>query len=198
MDSTRTSGLRPLRRLVSRIVTMGQANIDTDQIIPARFLTTTTMEGLGDALFRDWRFDADGNEQPDCVLNQPIAKVAQVLVAGENFGCGSSREHAPQALADFGFRVVISPRIADIFRQNAPRCGLLPVVLGKEQCRWLLEHPDTEVVVDLEACFVEIEGHRARFEIEPFARHCLINGVDPLGFLLEHDDAITAYEEQAA
>ncbi|MEM9303785.1 MAG: 3-isopropylmalate dehydratase small subunit [Pseudomonadota bacterium] len=190
--------MKPLLRLTSSIVTVPQANIDTDQIVPARFLTTTSMEGLGHTAFHDWRFDEDGNERDGCVFNEPIAKTSEILVAGENFGCGSSREHAPQALADFGFRVVVSSRIADIFRQNAPRCGLLPVVLDETEASWLLQHPETVVTVDLREGFVEFEGHRARFEIEPFARHCLMNGVDPLGFLLEQEAHIKAYEERAA
>jgi 3-isopropylmalate/(R)-2-methylmalate dehydratase small subunit len=171
-------------------------NIDTDQIIPARFLTTTQRSGLGRHLFADWRLDAHKLAREDFPLNRPEAAGARILVAGRNFGCGSSREHAPWALLDYGFRAVISTKIADIFRNNALRNGLLPVVLAAEPHAWLIAHPGAEIVIDLEACEVRLpDGRDAKFEVEPFARHCMLHGVDPLGWLLGLDEAIRRYEE---
>ncbi len=193
--------MRPLIRLTSKTLVLDQENIDTDQIIPARFLTTTSSDGLGDACFADWRFAADGSAT-DHQLNAPEAKTRQILVAGRNFGCGSSREHAPWALLDFGFRVVISNEIADIFRNNAQNNGLLPVIIDEADQRWLLANPDAEVTVDLEQNYIEFAGgHRASFEVPAFARHCLLNGIDPLGYLLEQQSHITRFEakqDQAA
>ncbi len=191
--------MKALERLTSRTFVLEQANIDTDQIIPARFLTTTASTGMGRYAFYDWRFDKDGAERPDCALNDPDARRCEILVGGANFGCGSSREHAPWALLDFGFRVVISSRIADIFRANALNCGLLPIVLDEPDHRWLLEHPGSEVTVDVEQTQIEFgSGRQVAFELDPFARHCLLTGVDPLGYLLQQEPAIAAYEASHA
>jgi 3-isopropylmalate/(R)-2-methylmalate dehydratase small subunit len=186
----------PFTTLTSPTVVLPQANIDTDQIIPARFLKTTTREGLREGLFADWRVDAAGNKRPDFPLNGPLAQHAQVLVAGENFGCGSSREHAPWALIDAGFRAVVSSSIADIFRGNALKNGLLPVAVDPATHRFLLEHPGTVVTLDVSARTLAFDEGRktASFPLDPFARHCLLNGVDELGFLLGQEDAIAAFE----
>ena len=188
--------LEPFAILTSTTVALPQANIDTDQIIPARHLTSISREGFGKFLFADWRFDAQGNPRPEFPLNRPAAAGARVLVAGENFGCGSSREHAPWALADFGFRAVVSVSIADIFRANAVKNGLLPVIVEAEAHRFLLEHPGGEVTIDLRAQTVRFDGGRKQvhFPIDPFSRHCLLEGVDELGFLLSHERAIAAFE----
>ena len=179
----------PIKSVTSKTVVLPVDNVDTDQIIPARFLTTTTKEGLGANLFADWRRD------PDFVLNREEAKGAQVLVAGENFGCGSSREHAPWALLGFGFRAVVSHSIADIFKGNAVKNGLVPVEVGEEIHRALLEHPGWVVTVDLERRLLVLpDGREAAFPIDGFARHCLLQGIDPLDFLREQEDKIRAYE----
>ena len=189
--------MKALKHLTSRTFVLEQANIDTDQIIPARFLTTTQSTGLGRYAFYDWRFDKAGLERPDCALNAPETRQREILVGGANFGCGSSREHAPWALLDFGFRVVISSRIADIFHSNACNCGLLPIVLAEAEHRWLLEHPGSEVTVNVQDTWVEIvPGRRVNFELDPFARHCLINGLDTLGYLLQQIPAIEAFEKK--
>lgn len=183
--------------ITSRTLVMASANIDTDQIIPARFLTTTTRDGLGKALFADWRYDAEGQPRPDFLLNTPEAVGRSVLVAGRNFGCGSSREHAPWALVDFGFRAVISTEIADIFRSNALKNGLVPVIVDEQAHAWLLEHPGAEVTVDVERCVLSLPGQReVSFPLENFARYCLLNGVDELGFLLSRLPAIEEYEQR--
>jgi len=187
--------MEPIKQFRSRTVVMPSTNIDTDQIIPARFLTTTTREGLGKALFADWRYDAAGNPMPDFVLNRPEAEGCQVLVAGRNIGCGSSREHAPWALTDYGFRAVVSTEIADIFRNNSLKNGLLPVIVDEPTHAWLIANPGAEVAIDLESCTLALpDGRRIRFPLEPFARYCLINGVDELGFLLSRMGDIERYE----
>ena len=180
--------------LTSKTAVLPQANIDTDQIIPARFLKSTSREGFGQNLFADWRLDAEGKPRPDFPLNRPEAQGARVLVAGENFGCGSSREHAPWALTGFGFRAVVSSSIADIFRSNAVKNGLLPVVVDAQTHAFLLAHPGTEVTIDLEAQTLRSNQGEARFPIDPFSRHCLLHGVDELGFLLAHEPQIAAFE----
>ena len=191
--------MQPLTRIRSRTVVIPSSNIDTDQIIPARFLTTTTKDGLGKQLFADWRYTSDGSPDPAFVLNRPDARGAEVLVAGRNFGCGSSREHAPWALLDFGIRAVISTEIADIFRGNSLKNGLVPVVVDAATSTWLLENPGAEVDIDLNtACLSLPTGVKVPFPIEPFARHCLINGVDELGFLLSKLDAIRRFEAARA
>jgi 3-isopropylmalate/(R)-2-methylmalate dehydratase small subunit len=176
-------------------------NIDTDQIIPARFLKATDKQGMGDALFADWRYNADGTPNPDFALNRPEAQGTQILIAGHNFGCGSSREHAPWALQGYGFRAVISTYFADIFRNNALKIGLLPVVVDEETYHQLLsmvnEDPSTPVTVDLETQQVRLpDGQAIPFPIDGFAKYCLINGVDQLGFLHSQNEALAAYEAQ--
>ena len=191
----KTTGLNPIVSIRSRTVVMPSTNIDTDQLVPARFLTTTTKEGLGKALFADWRYDADGNPKPDFILNRPEAAGCRVLVAGRNVGCGSSREHAPWALVDYGFQAVISTEIADIFRNNSLKNGLLPVVVDEATHAWLLANPGTEVEINLASSMLHVPGRApVSFPIDPFARYCLMHGVDELGFLLSKDAAIKAYE----
>ena len=188
----------PINVIRSRTVVMPSSNIDTDQIIPARFLTTTTREGLGAALFADWRYGADGQPNPAFVLNRPEARGCEILVAGRNIGCGSSREHAPWALLDFGFRAVISTEIADIFRNNSLKNGLLPVVVDEATHAWLIANPGAEIEVDLASTTLRLpDGRTATFPVESFARYCLMNGVDELGYLLKQADAIAAYERRA-
>ena len=187
--------MTPLTTLTSRTITLPDENIDTDQIIPARFLTMTTREGLGDFAFYDWRFDGDGN-LTDHPLNTDEMKSRKVIVAGHNFGCGSSREHAPWALSDYGIRVVISSEIADIFRSNALKNGVLPIVIDPKAHAWLLDHPGEEVTVDLERRELRIGGNGGTwsFEVDDFSRHCLMEGVDEMGFLEGQSEAIAAYE----
>ena len=187
--------MEPVTRINGRTVVLALDDVDTDQIIPARFLTTTVRQGLGQHLFADWRYDADGNENTDFVLNQPDAAGAAVLVAGRNFGCGSSREHAPWALLDNGFAAVISTEIADIFLNNSLKNGLIPVIVDEDTHRWLLDHPGVEVSVDVDALELVIPEHDPiPFDIDRFARHCLLNGIDQLGYLLQHSEAIDAHE----
>jgi len=180
-----------------RTVVLPIANVDTDQIIPARFLKVTTKEGLGDGLFSDWRYDKDGKPRPDFVLNTEAAKGAAILVAGDNFGCGSSREHAPWALLGYGIRAVVSTGFADIFRNNSLKNGLLPIVVDEETHRILTDQPGMKVRIDLEACTLTLgDGKTVQFPIDAFARFCLLNGKDELTFLLEQEDAIAAYERR--
>jgi len=187
----------PIKRIHARTVVLPMTNIDTDQIIPARFLTTTTREGLGKRLFADWRYAPDGAPRPDFALNRPDAAGCEILVAGRNFGCGSSREHAPWALLDYGFRAVISTEIADIFCSNSLKNGLLPVVVDEPTSAWLLAHPGIEVTLDLEHSSLSLpDGRCVPFPIEAFARYCLLHGVDELGFLLEQQERIAAFERE--
>jgi 3-isopropylmalate/(R)-2-methylmalate dehydratase small subunit len=189
----------PIKQIRSRTVVLPIEDIDTDQIIPARFLTTTTKVGLGKNLFTDWRYRPDGSLSEDFVLNMPAAAGAAVLVAGRNFGCGSSREHAPWALLDFGIRAVISTEIADIFRNNSLKNGLLPVIVGVDDHRWLVEHPGIEVTIDLETQKIALPGGRSiAFPIDGFSRYCLLHGLDQLGFLVENEPAIRAFEQRTA
>lgn len=179
----------------SRTVVIPQSDIDTDQIIPARFLTTTTRQGLGKALFADWRYDSTGKPKPEFLLNRPEAAGCGILVAGNNFGCGSSREHAPWALLDFGIRAVISTEIADIFRGNSLKNGLVPVIVDKATHGWLVENPGVEVTIDVATCELRLpDGRSVTFPIDGFSRYCLLNGVDQLGYLLNQADAITRFE----
>jgi len=188
--------MQPIRIIESKTVVLPFTNIDTDQIIPARFLTTTTKEGLGKQAFTDWRYDAAGAPKPDFVLNKPEARGCEILVAGRNFGCGSSREHAPWALLDYGFKAVISTEIADIFRNNSLKNGLLPIVVDETTHRWLMENPGAQVRVDLKQASLQLPtGVSVTFPIEAFARYCLLNGTDELGFLLQRSDAIARYEQ---
>ena len=187
--------MEPLKHVRSRTIVMPSSNVDTDQIIPARFLTTTTKEGLGKQLFADWRYRADGAPNPDFVLNSAAARGCSVLVAGRNFGCGSSREHAPWALLDYGIRAVISTEIADIFRSNSLKNGLLPITVDEATAAWLMQHPGTEVDIDLESTRLTLPtGTTVAFPIEAFARHCLLNGIDELGYLRGKQADIERYE----
>jgi 3-isopropylmalate/(R)-2-methylmalate dehydratase small subunit len=185
----------PVTKISSRTVVLPLDDVDTDQIIPARFLTTTVREGLGEHLFTDWRYDANGNADPNFILNKEEAAGAQVLVAGRNFGCGSSREHAPWALLDYGFNVVISTEIADIFFNNSLKNGFIPVIVDETIHQWLLDHPGVEVSVDIDTLQLLIPDHApVQFKIDRFARYCLLNGIDQLGYLRQHSDEIDAFE----
>jgi len=191
--------MEPFTALTSSCVVLPAENVDTDQIIPARFLKTVERRGLGAHLFADWRMDEQGDPRPEFPLNSPAARDASILVAGHNFGCGSSREHAPWALLDFGFRAVISTGFADIFRNNALKTGLVPVAVPAPAHAALLallaEEPRARVTIDLESQTATLpDGSKHRFPVDPFARHCLLNGVDELGFLLDENPAIVAYE----
>lgn len=186
----------PLTQIRSRTAVLAHENIDTDRIIPARFLTTTERAGLGRYAFNDWRYRSDGTPNPDFALNKPAAQGCEILVAGRNFGCGSSREHAPWALLDYGIRALLSSEIADIFRGNALKNGLLAVVLNEAEHRYLLTHPGIELAIDIAAGTIELpDGGRFRFDLDEFSRHCLLNGVDQLGFLLRHSEQIDSYEK---
>ncbi|HXL40572.1 MAG TPA: 3-isopropylmalate dehydratase small subunit [Myxococcales bacterium] len=186
--------MQPFHRLESRTAVIPGPDIDTDQIIPARYLKGTTRTGLGRYLFAGWRYDDSGHPRPDFPLSQPEARGARVLVAGPNFGCGSSREHAPWALLDYGFRAVISSSIADIFRANALKNGLLPVIVDRATHQVLLESPGMRVSIDLEERTLAFGDARVSFDIDPFSRRCLLQGVDELGFLLAQEPAIAAWE----
>jgi len=185
----------------SRLVPVPMNNVDTDQIIPARFLKTISKQGLDKQLFNDWRYDAQGHPKPDFILNQPRVRGAQILLAGDNFGCGSSREHAPWALSQFGFRAVISTSFADIFKQNSLKNALLPIVVPADIHAALFamveQDPDTEVTVDLSTQTVALpDGRKVEFPIDEFSRHCLLEGVDELGYILKNEAAIASYETQ--
>jgi 3-isopropylmalate/(R)-2-methylmalate dehydratase small subunit len=182
-------------QIKSKTVVIASTNIDTDQIIPARFLTSTSKAGFGKHLFADWRYDAAGNPKADFVLNTPAAQGARILVAGRNIGCGSSREHAPWALQDYGFEAVISTEFADIFRTNCLKNGLLPVLVDEQTNAWLLANPGVEIAIDVASTTLTLpDGTAVKFPLEGFAKYCLLNGVDELGFLLSKGDAISAYE----
>jgi len=185
--------------LTSRIIPLPVNDIDTDQIIPARYLKATDKKGMGDALFADWRYTADGSPKTEFVLNKPEYQGAQVLLAGDNFGCGSSREHAPWALAGFGFRAVISTSFADIFRNNALKNGLLPVIVDAQTHQDILELTEessqAEITVDLESQTVSLPGgKKVNFPIDGFSKSCLLKGTDELGYLLDFETQIKAYE----
>ena len=186
---------RGVQVIRSRTVVLPAADVDTDQIVPARFLTTTTREGLGRALFADWRYDAAGRPRADFALNRPEAEGCEILVAGPNFGCGSSREHAPWALLDAGIRAVVSTSIADIFFTNALKNGLVPVRADAVTHAWLIAHPGAAVEVDVVRGVVRLpDGREAAFALDPFARHCLVQGVDELGYLLSRLPDIKVWE----
>ncbi len=190
-------------KFASRVVPLPNENIDTDQIAPARFLKTTGKAGLGRILLYDWRYDAEGNPRPDFILNRPGIKGAAILLAGNNFGCGSSREHAPWALSDFGFRAIISTSFADIFRNNCLKNGILPVVVEKavheKLFRLAAERPEATVAVDLAAqTLVLQDGEVANFPVDPFAKKCILEGIDELGYLLSLGDRITEFETRAS
>jgi 3-isopropylmalate/(R)-2-methylmalate dehydratase small subunit len=188
--------MKAIRHIQSRIVVLPTKDIDTDQIIPARFLTTTSREGLGKNLFHDLRYNKDGSDKPDFALNAVTAKGCEILVAGKNVGCGSSREHAPWALLDYGFRAVISTEIADIFRNNSLKNGLVPVVVDEDIHQFLLSNSGIEIEIDIVASTLTLpDGRVIEFPIDVFARHCLIEGIDQLGYLRKHADTIQTFEE---
>ena len=191
--------MQEFKTLSATAVPLRAENVDTDQVIPARYLTAVTKEGMGNGLFSSWRYNADGSNNPDFVLNHPEHQGAEVLIAGRNFGSGSSREHAVWALTDYGFRCVISPGFADIFFNNSLKNGLLPVTLPEETVNMLLdlveEEPSTQVTVNLDAQTVTLgDGQQIGFDIDPFRKHCLQNGLDDLGYLLSKTTDIETYE----
>ena len=191
--------MKPFRTHRGRVAPLDRVNVDTDQIIPKQFLKRIERTGFGQFLFYDWRFSADGKKNAGFVLDEPRYAGASILVAGKNFGCGSSREHAVWALADFGFRAVISSSFADIFANNSTKNGFLTVLLTEEEAAEIMRRAkdlkDYELTVDLEKCEVrDDQGFRAKFRIDEFVRHCLLNGLDDIGLTLQHDDEISAYE----
>ena len=194
--------MEEFKTLNSGVAPLNRVNVDTDQIIPKQFLKRVERTGFGQFLFNDWRFDENGNEKPDFVLNQDGYKDASILVSGRNFGCGSSREHAPWALQDFGIRVIIAPSFADIFHNNCFQNGVLPVVLPEDVVQKIIEHSESDsdyrITVDLEAQRVWDENEEivADFNMEPFRRHCMLNGLDDIGLTLEDEDDITSYERE--
>jgi len=189
--------MQPISTLTSNTVVLNATDVDTDQIIPARFLTTTSREGLGDHLFHDWRFQTDGTPDSDFVLNRPDAEGCTILVAGRNFGCGSSREHAPWALLDYGLRAVISTEIADIFRSNSLKNGFLPIAIDEAPHEWLMENPGAEVRIDVQESSLTLpDGSTVNYPIDDFARYCLLEGIDQLGYLRKHLDDIQTFEEK--
>jgi 3-isopropylmalate/(R)-2-methylmalate dehydratase small subunit len=188
--------MTPLTKIESRTLVLPFDDIDTDQIIPARFLTTTSREGLGQHLFHDWRYDEQGAPRADFILNAEAARNCRLLVAGRNFGCGSSREHAPWALLDYGIAAVISSEIADIFRSNSLKNGLLPIVVDHATHRWLLQNPGTPATVDVASSTLSLSsGVTVTYPIDAFARYCLVEGLDQLGFLCRQEAAIRRFEE---
>lgn len=192
--------MEPITKFEGRIVALPINDIDTDQIIPARFLKVTDKNGLGEACFADWRYESDGSPKSEFVLNKAEYKGAQVLIGGNNFGCGSSREHAPWALMGAGFKAVVSTYFADIFRNNALKNGLLPVVVDEETHRQLIslaeEDPTTTVTIDLEGQVLVLpDGRKVTFPIDGFSKHCLLNGVDQLGYLMGLEDDVVQYEQ---
>lgn len=187
--------------ITSRVVVLPSNDIDTDQIIPARFLKVTNKAGLGDNLFSDWRYNADGSPKPDFVLNKPESQGCQILLAGDNFGCGSSREHAPWALTGFGFRAVISTSFADIFRSNSLKNGLLPIIVDtkihQDLFDMLAEIPTAELSIDLASQTLSLpDGRKVTFPIDGFAKTCLLNGVDELGYIAGFEKEIAAFESR--
>jgi 3-isopropylmalate/(R)-2-methylmalate dehydratase small subunit len=189
--------------LTSHAVLLSAENVDTDQIIPARFLKTLDKDGLGKQLFFDWRYLPDGSDNPDFVLNKPEAQGAQIILAGDNFGCGSSREHAPWALMGWGLRAVISTSFADIFKGNSLKNGLLPIEVNAATHAKLVAavqaNPRAELKVDLSKAELTLpDGESVKFPIDGFAQHCLLNGIDQLGYILSHDDKIKAFEAARA
>ena len=188
--------MKAIKRVQGRTVVLPTRDIDTDQIIAARFLTTTSSAGLGKSAFYDLRYNKDGSEKADFALNQPAADGCSILIGGNNFGCGSSREHAPWALLDYGFEAVISTEIAYIFKNNSLKNGLLAIVIDEESHEWLVSNPGAEITIDVETSSITLpDGHEVGFAMESFARHCLLEGIDQLGFLQNASTAIEAYEE---
>jgi 3-isopropylmalate/(R)-2-methylmalate dehydratase small subunit len=185
--------------ITSKIVPLAAENVDTDQIIPARYLKVTDKTGLGEALFADWRYNGDGSPKADFILNQAEMRGRAVLLAGDNFGCGSSREHAPWALVGGGFSAVISTSFADIFRNNSLKNGLLPIIVDKDTHTQLFslleEDPNTSVAIDLESQTLTLpDGRKVNFPIDSFSKTCLLNGVDEIGYVLKQMDQIKAFE----
>src|SRR5579885_3582900 len=180
--------MEKFKPFTSRLAALPIDNIDTDQIIPARFLKTTSKAGLGDQLFYDWRYDAEGKPKPDFVLNRPEGRAAQILLAGDNFGCGSSREHAPWALTQYGFRAVISTSFADIFRANSLKNALLPIVVPRDVHAELFRNPQAPIKVDLASQTLTLnDGRAVNFPIDEFSKHCLLEGIDELGYILQQE-----------
>ena len=189
--------MKKIKTFSAKTVNLPNEDIDTDQIIPARFLTRQTIDGIGECLFADWRFDKSGKPNENFILNQAESANAGILVAGNNFGCGSSREHAAWSLLDYGFKAVVSSSFADIFQNNSLKNGLITIVVDLETHEWLMEHPATELIVDLENTEIILEsGKTVSFPIDSFARYCLLNGVDQLGYILSRESEINAYENQ--
>lgn len=193
--------MQPFKKLNATAVPLRMENVDTDQIIPARYLTAVTREGMGEGLLSAWRYNPDGSPKKDFVLNRPEYAGAEILIAGRNFGSGSSREHAVWALTEYGFRAVITPGFADIFYNNSLKNGLLPVTLPEETVNMLLdlveEEPETHIIIDLENQIVILpDGQEMGFAIDPFRKMCLLEGLDDLGYLLSKEDEIAAYEAQ--
>ena len=192
--------MEPFQILNSNVAPVNRVNVDTDQIIPKQFLKRIERTGFGQFLFNDWRFLEDGTENPEFVLNKETYRDANILVSGRNFGCGSSREHAPWALQDFGFKCIIAPSFADIFFSNCFQNGILPIVLPEETVQEIMENsesdPEYEIIVDLSSQRVwdTNEDVVAEFDIEPFRKHCLLNGLDDIGLTLENESDIQAYE----
>ena len=188
--------MKAIKRMQGRTVVLPTRDIDTDQIIPARFLTTTSSEGLGKNAFYDLRYNKDGSEKADFALNQPAAEGCSILIGGNNFGCGSSREHAPWALLDYGFEAVISTEIADIFKNNALKNGLLAVEIDEKTHEWLIANPGADIKIDVETSSITLpDGREVDFTMESFARYCLLEGIDQLGFLQNAAASIEAFEE---
>jgi 3-isopropylmalate/(R)-2-methylmalate dehydratase small subunit len=195
--------MQPIQKLSTTAAPLRAENVDTDQIIPARYLTAVTKAGMGDGCFASWRYNADGSPKESFVLNRPEYKGAEVLIAGRNFGSGSSREHAVWALTEYGFKAVITPGYGDIFYNNSLKSGLLPIVLPVETVNMLLdlveEEPETEITIDLDKQTVSLpDGQQHKFEIEPFRKLCLLEGVDDLGYILSKEEKIAAFEAGAA
>ena len=189
--------MKKIKTFSAKTVNLPNEDIDTDQIIPARFLTRQTIDGIGECLFADWRFDKSGKPNENFILNQAESINAGILVAGNNFGCGSSREHAAWSLLDYGFRAIISSSFADIFQNNSLKNGLITIVVDLETHEWLMENPATELIVDLENTEIILEnGKTVSFPIDSFSRYCLLHGVDQLGYILSHESEINAYENQ--
>ncbi|MBM23882.1 MAG: 3-isopropylmalate dehydratase small subunit [Gammaproteobacteria bacterium] len=189
--------MKKIKTFSAKTVNLPNEDIDTDQIIPARFLTRQTIDGIGECLFADWRYDKSGKPNENFILNQAESANSGILVAGNNFGCGSSREHAAWSLLDYGFRAVVSSSFADIFQNNSLKNGLITIAVDLETHEWLMQHPATELIVDLENTEIILEtGKTVSFPIDSFARYCLLNGVDQLGYILSHESEIKAYENQ--
>ena len=188
--------MKSVTNIKSRTVLLPTKDIDTDQIIPARFLTTTSRDGLGQSAFYDLRYNRDGSENTGFPLNQATAQGCEILVAGNNFGCGSSREHAPWALLDYGFKAIISTEIADIFRNNSLKNGLVPVVVDKKIHQWLMDNAGAELEIDVASATLAMpDGKTVEFAIDGFAKYCLVEGIDQLGFLRQHLERIANFEE---